>query len=102
MAGILLRKSIVRGSAGPLGASSLGSLRFASSQSLKETLKEIIPGKREYMKKLRSEYGDASLGEVKVENAFGGMRGLKVMIWEGSVLDPNEGIRFHGKSSESN
>lgn len=24
------------------------------------------------------------------------MRGLKAMLWEASVLDPNEGIRFHG------
>jgi citrate synthase len=26
------------------------------------------------------------------------MRGLKSMLWEASVLDPNEGIRFHGHS----
>ncbi|KAF9520578.1 hypothetical protein BS47DRAFT_1374727 [Hydnum rufescens UP504] len=26
------------------------------------------------------------------------MRGLKAMLWEGSLLDPNEGIRFHGLS----
>ncbi|ANB15629.1 citrate (Si)-synthase CIT1 [Sugiyamaella lignohabitans] len=26
------------------------------------------------------------------------MRGLKAMLWEGSVLDANEGIRFHGKT----
>ncbi|KAF8509284.1 citrate synthase-like protein [Gautieria morchelliformis] len=26
------------------------------------------------------------------------MRGLKAMLWEASVLDPNEGIRFHGRS----
>lgn len=26
------------------------------------------------------------------------MRGLKAMVWEGSVLDANEGIRFHGKT----
>ena len=25
-------------------------------------------------------------------------RGLKAMLWEGSVLDANEGIRFHGKT----
>lgn len=24
--------------------------------------------------------------------------GLKSMVWEGSVLDANEGIRFHGKT----
>jgi citrate synthase len=26
------------------------------------------------------------------------MRGLKSMVWEGSVLDANEGIRFHGRT----
>lgn len=26
----------------------------------------------------------------QVENVIGGMRGLKVMLWEGSLLDPNE------------
>lgn len=38
------------------------------------------------------------VGEVKVGNIIGGMRGLKSMLWEGSVLDPEEGIRFHGKT----
>lgn len=26
----------------------------------------------------------------QVENLIGGMRGLKALLWEGSVLDPNE------------
>ena len=26
------------------------------------------------------------------------MRGLQAMVWEGSVLDANEGIRFHGRT----
>lgn len=25
-------------------------------------------------------------------------RGIKAMLWEGSVLDANEGIRFHGRT----
>lgn len=29
---------------------------------------------------------------------YGGMRGIKGLIWEGSVLDPEEGIRFRGLS----
>lgn len=33
-----------------------------------------------------------------MENTLGGMRGLKAMVWEGSVLDANEGIRFHGRT----
>ena len=27
-----------------------------------------------------------------------GMRGLPALIWDGSVLDPEEGIRFRGKT----
>jgi len=33
-----------------------------------------------------------------VDQLYGGMRGLPALIWEGSVLDPEEGIRFRGKS----
>lgn len=69
-----------------------------SSTNLKNTLREVIPAKRELLKEVKSKYSDKSLGEVKVENLLGGMRGLKAMLWEGSVLDPNEGIRFHGRS----
>jgi len=65
---------------------------------LKTTLKEVIPVKREQLKKLKAEHGQKSLGEVKVENVIGGMRGIKGMLWEGSVLDADEGIRFHGKT----
>ncbi|KAI5799508.1 citrate synthase-like protein, partial [Pyronema domesticum] len=73
--------------------------RYASTQKdLKETLKEVIPAKREQLKKLKAEHGNKVIGEIKVENVIGGMRGLKGMLWEGSVLDANEGIRFHGKT----
>ncbi|PPQ74004.1 hypothetical protein CVT26_006373 [Gymnopilus dilepis] len=72
--------------------------RFASTKSLRDTLKEVIPAKQEQLKKLKTEHSQAVLGEVKVENVIGGMRGLKAMLWEASVLDPIEGIRFHGLS----
>ncbi|KAI6799605.1 2-methylcitrate synthase [Hortaea werneckii] len=64
---------------------------------LKTTLKEVIPAKRELLKQVKS-HADKKIGDVKVENTLGGMRGLKAMVWEGSVLDANEGIRFHGKT----
>ncbi|KAL6694391.1 methylcitrate synthase precursor [Trichoderma pleuroticola] len=64
---------------------------------LKTTLKEVIPAKRELLKKVKA-HGNKVIGEVKVENTLGGMRGLKAMVWEGSVLDANEGIRFHGRT----
>lgn len=64
---------------------------------LKTTLKEVIPEKRELLKKVKA-HGSRVIGELKVENTIGGMRGLKAMVWEGSVLDANEGIRFHGRT----
>ncbi|KAJ7097993.1 citrate synthase [Mycena belliarum] len=72
--------------------------RFASTKSLKETLQEVIPRKQEQLKKLKAEHSQTVVGDVKVENIIGGMRGIKAMLWEASVLDPNEGIRFHGLS----
>lgn len=64
---------------------------------LKSTLKEVIPEKRELLKQVKAR-GDEVIGDVKISSVIGGMRGLKAMIWEGSVLDANEGIRFHGRT----
>ncbi|KAF7294995.1 Citrate synthase [Mycena indigotica] len=72
------------------------SRRYASTKSLKEALQEVIPAKQEQLRKLKTEHSQAVVGDV--ENIIGGMRGLKAMLWEASVLDPNEGIRFHGLS----
>ena len=68
-----------------------------SEPTLKETLKSKISEKRELLKQVKS-HADKTIGEIKVASVIGGMRGLKSMIWEGSVLDANEGIRFHGKT----
>lgn len=72
--------------------------RYATAEpDLKTTLKEVIPAKRELLKQVKAQ-SDEVIGEVKVGNVIGGMRGLKAMLWEGSVLDADEGIRFHGKT----
>jgi len=89
----LLRHS-VRTAAQRYGSVATQHVRCAST--LKDAVREIIPEKRELFKKLRKEHGSTSLGEVTIEASMGGMRGLKAMLWEGSVLDPAEGIRFHG------
>jgi len=71
-------------------------LRFASSSGLKERLEELIPVEQAKFKKLKADHGNKSLGEVTVEQALGGARGVKCMIWETSLLDAEEGIRFRG------
>jgi len=71
---------------------------YATAEAdLKTTLKEVIPAKRELLKKVKA-HSSKTIGDVKIENTLGGMRGLKAMVWEGSVLDANEGIRFHGRT----
>ncbi|CAG8773320.1 599_t:CDS:2, partial [Racocetra fulgida] len=64
--------------------------------TLKERLYELVPEKQEEIKRVKKEHGAKSLGNVTVDMAYGGMRGIKGLIWEGSVLDPDEGIRFRG------
>jgi citrate synthase len=36
--------------------------------------------------------------EVTLDQVYGGARGIKSLVWEGSVLDSEEGIRFRGKT----
>merc|ERR1739848_614436 len=55
-------------------------------------------GKIAEIKEFRSKHGGDSLGNVTVDMAYGGMRGIKAMVWETSVLDAEEGIRFRGKT----
>lgn len=47
---------------------------------------------------LLKEHGDVIIDEVKLRQAFGGARGVKMMIWETSQLDPINGIKFRGYS----
>ena len=70
------------------------SVRCASS--LRDVLEAQLPEKREAWKSLKADYGDKSLGEVTVTQALGGARGVKCMVWETSLLDSEEGIRFRG------
>lgn len=50
------------------------------------------------IKALLKEHGGKKVDEVTLKQVFGGARGVKMMIWETSQLDPIEGIRFRGYS----
>merc|ERR1712072_1336581 len=67
-----------------------------ASKSLKDTFAEGLPEKIEQIKTLRKGHGDKVLGEVTLDQVYGGARGIKSLVWEGSVLDADEGIRFRG------
>jgi len=70
----------------------------SKSASLKETFAASLPEKIDQIKKLRKEYGNKVIGEVTLDQVYGGARGIKSLVWEGSVLDSEEGIRFRGKT----
>ncbi|KAL6940078.1 citrate (Si)-synthase [Hanseniaspora vineae] len=67
-----------------------------NQQTLKQRFSEIYPDKAASIKAFKKEYGKSVIGELTLEQAYGGMRGIKGLVWEGSVLDPEEGIRFRG------
>jgi len=79
-------------------AASQSTASAAQTSDLKEIVASQLPGKVEEIKNFRKAHGGDSLGNVTVDMAYGGMRGIKGMVWETSVLDADEGIRFRGKT----
>ncbi|GMI91552.1 CITRATE SYNTHASE 4 [Hibiscus trionum] len=70
----------------------------SSDLDLHSQLKELIPEQQERLKKIRAEHGKVQLGNITVDMVIGGMRGMTGLLWETSLLDPDEGIRFRGLS----
>eukprot|EP00835_Amoeboradix_gromovi_P004075 NODE_298_length_11435_cov_0.210303.p3 type:complete len:329 gc:universal NODE_298_length_11435_cov_0.210303:2105-3091(+) len=70
--------------------------RRLQSASLKNTLSQVLPKHAQMIKEFRAQHGEKIVGSIDVNAIYNGMRGMKAMIWEGSVLDANEGIRFRG------
>ena len=64
--------------------------------NLKEIVAEKMKATAAEIKELLAQHGDKVVSEVTLRQAYGGMRGVKCMTWELSLLDPYEGIRFRG------
>jgi citrate synthase len=73
---------------------------YSSTQAtdLKEVLRDLIPKEQKRVAAFKAENKDKPLGQVTVDMIYGGMRGIKGLVYETSVLDANEGIRFRGKT----
>lgn len=56
----------------------------------------ITPLEQQRFKSLKEKYGHRVLGEVTVDQALGGARDVHCLVWEPSLLDAHEGIRFRG------
>jgi len=65
---------------------------------LKDRLAAIIPQKAEEVKQVRAEHGAKVIHKVTVDQIYQGMRGIKGLVTETSLLDAEEGIRFRGRT----
>jgi len=74
------------------------SVQSRSVHLLKERMKELIPKHREELQMINKTYGDKVIDQVTVSQLIGGMRSIKCMLWETSLLDAEEGIRYRGLS----
>lgn len=63
---------------------------------LKSRFNEKASALKTEIKALLKEHGTKTVGEVNLAQVFGGMRGVKSMVWDTSQLDATEGIRFRG------
>ncbi len=60
---------------------------YEKSQALAKEVKELL-----------KEHGDKKVDDVVLDQVYGGMRDVTSMLWEPSLLDAEEGIRFRGYS----
>lgn len=63
---------------------------------LKEKIAAKLPAWRDRVRELVQEHGDAQIDTVKLNQIYGGMRGVKVLVTDISYVDPQEGIRLRG------
>jgi len=68
------------------------------STDLKETLSSLVPIRREEFNAVKNKINDTELDKIVGSQVFGGMRGIKSMIWDNSSLDVEKGITFHNKT----
>ncbi len=64
--------------------------------SLKEKFASQIPGLREEIKGIVKGHGAEKISEVNIQQAYGGMRGVKGLICDTSFVDPEKGLIIRG------
>jgi len=74
----------------------LNVVKYSSTESanLKDILANAVVAEQKRVGEFRKQHGSLKIGDVTIDMAYGGMRGIKGLVTETSVLDPNEGIRF--------
>ncbi|MEE9554789.1 MAG: citrate (Si)-synthase [candidate division Zixibacteria bacterium] len=64
--------------------------------SLKNKLASLIPGWREEIGGLVKQYNATKISDVSVQQAYGGMRGVKGMVCDTSEVPPDKGLLIRG------
>jgi citrate synthase len=67
-----------------------------SMPTLKDRLAQQIPAIRGEVRALNQMYGNRIISEVTVSQAFGGMRGVKGLVCDTSVVGPETGLSIRG------
>lgn len=70
----------------------------ADTTDLKGLMATKIKAMQARVKEFRQKCGSQVVGEVSIDQIYGGMRGIKGLVTETSHLDPEEGIAFRGYS----
>jgi len=63
---------------------------------LRDKLAENIPKWREEIREIVRQYGEQKISEVVVRQAYGGMRGVKALVCDTSVVPPDKGLILRG------
>lgn len=76
------------------------SMRYASSvvDDIKSQMLKRNTADSAKISDLKKKHGHEKLSDATIEAAYGGMRGITGLVYEPSLLDPMEGIRFRGLS----
>jgi len=75
-----------------------GVRHYSKQETLYQALERIIPEEQKNVAEIKEKHGEKILGTCTVSQAYGGMRSVKSMVYETSLLDADEGIRFRGLS----
>src|SRR5512142_673585 len=72
--------------------------KVMEKSGLKQKLEQKILAHRPRTTKLAKELGKIVIDQVTIEQAIGGARDVRCLVTDISYLDPQEGIRFRGKT----
>ncbi|MBN1256949.1 MAG: citrate (Si)-synthase [Planctomycetes bacterium] len=64
---------------------------------LKKVMAEKTSALRDEVKALIKEHGDEVISEVTIKQAYGGMRGVKALVCDTSLVDPMTGLSVRGR-----